>query len=76
MKVSSLLYDDANGTLRKNIDNVAIQTKKNADAQAEVVVAYASQTIQRNQQADDKAHSIYCIFYYATLRCVMLNSII
>ena len=49
------MYDDANGTLRKNIDNVAIQAKKNADAQAAVAVAYASQTNQRNQQADDKA---------------------
>lgn len=55
MKVSSLLYDDANGTLRKHIDNVAIQAKKNADAQSAVATAYASQTNQRNQQADDKA---------------------
>ena len=54
MKVSSLLYD-ADGTLRKNINNVAIQAQQYADEQAAQAAAYASQTNQLNQRADDKA---------------------
>tara|TARA_R110000824_G_scaffold13868_3_gene59627 strand:- start:4281 stop:5183 length:903 start_codon:yes stop_codon:yes gene_type:complete len=54
MKVSSLLYD-ADGTLRKNINNVAVAAKEYADEQAAVAAAYASQTNQRNQRADDRA---------------------
>ena len=54
IKVSSLLYD-ADGTLRKNINNVAIQAQQYADEQAAQAAAYASQTNQLNQRADDKA---------------------
>lgn len=55
MKVSSLLYDDSEGTLRKNLNNVVVQAKKYAEEQAAQAQAYASQTNQRNQQADDAA---------------------
>jgi len=55
MKVSSLLFDDGEGTLRKNINNVVVQAKQYAEEQALQAQAYAYQTNQRNQQADDAA---------------------
>ena len=54
IKVSSLLYDP-DGTLRKNINDVAVEAKEAAYQRGLQAAAYATQTEQRLQEAEDEA---------------------
>lgn len=54
IKVSSFLYDPE-GEFRKNWDNNRLEAQANAQAQADQAAAYAIQTNDRNQRADQFA---------------------
>ncbi len=54
IKVSSFLYDPEGG-FRKGWDNNRLEAQANAQAQADEAAAYAIQTNDRNQQADQIA---------------------
>jgi microcystin-dependent protein len=56
IKVSSLLYDP-DGTLRKNIDDVVVEARDAAFQRQLQAEAYATQTEERDQEADDKAEN-------------------
>ena len=56
IKVSSLLYDP-DGTLRKLVDDVVIEARDAAFQRGLQAAAYATQTNERNQEADDEAEN-------------------
>lgn len=56
IKVSSLLYDP-DGTLRKLVDDVAVEALDTAYQRGLQADAYATQTTERNQEADDEAEN-------------------